>query len=96
LKDPDPKVRMQALAAVSAIGVKAKPFVQLAVQEALDDPDPSIAMTAIATLVHLHSDESIPALQKIMNDKKASQIMRETAEEAVDQLKLISSKTKEK
>jgi HEAT repeats len=96
MKDADPKVRMQALTALSTVGPKTKPWAALAVQEALDDPDASIGMTAIVTLVHLHASESIPALQRIVDNKKASQVMREAAEEAVDQLKLVSSKTKDK
>jgi HEAT repeat protein len=96
LKDADTRVRSQALSALASVGVKAKPLAYRAVEEALDDPDPSIAIAAIATLVQLHADESIPVLQKIMDNKKASQVMREAAEEAIDQLKLLTSKSKEK
>ncbi len=63
-------------------------------EEALDDPDAGVAWSAIITLVRMQATESIPALEKIANSKKANQVLRDHAEEAVDQLKL--SKTKEK
>jgi hypothetical protein len=96
LKDADPKVRNQALTALGSIGEKAKAWAAAGVQEAIDDPDPSIGMSAIVTLVRLHATESIPALQRIADNKKANQVLRETAEDAVDQLKLLLSKAKEK
>lgn len=96
LRDPDPKVRNQSLTALGSIGPKAKPFALAGVQEAIDDPDGSIGVSAIVTLMRLHATESIPALQRIADNKKANQVLRETAEEAVDQLKLLLSKTKEK
>ena len=96
LKDADPKVRNQALTALATVGEKAKPWAAAAVEEALDDPTPSIAMIAIGTLVQIHATESIPSLQKIVANKKANQVLRDHAEEAVDQLKLLLSKAKEK
>ncbi len=96
LRDPDPKVRNQALAALGSVGPKAKPFALAGVQEALDDPDHGVGMLAIATLMQLHATESIPALQRIADNKKANQVLRERAEDAVDQLKLLLSKAKDK
>jgi hypothetical protein len=96
LKDADPKVRNQALTALASVGDKAKPWAAAAVEEALDDPDQSIGLSAIVALVRIHATESIPALEKIANNKKANQVLRDHAEEAVDQLKLLLSKAKEK
>jgi HEAT repeat protein len=96
LKDADPKVRNQALTALAMMGEKAKPWAAAAVEQALDDPEPSIAMSAIVTLVQMHATEAIPTLQKIVANKKANQALRDHAEEAVDQLKLLLSKAKEK
>jgi HEAT repeats len=96
LKDADPKVRNQALTALASVGPKAKAWAAAAVEEVLDDPDPSIAMSAIVTLVRIHATDSIPALEKIVANKKANQVLRDNAEEAVDQLKLLVSKAKEK
>ena len=96
LKQPDAKTRACALQALSALGPAAKPFSVAGVQIAASDPESSVALSAIVALVRLEAFEAIPLLQSLANDKKAPQALRDTADDAVDQLKKAKMKEKAK
>lgn len=96
LKDGDSKVRNQAVTALAQVGPKAKPWCLEAVEEATGDPDAGVAWSAVVALVKLEAAESIPVLERIVNNKKTTQAMREHAEDAVDHLKMSRSKPSEK
>ena len=91
LKQPDVKTRLQSLQAISSLGPQAKPFAAKAVTEAANDVDSNVALSAIVALVRIEAVEAIPILQSIASDKKASQSLRDTADDAVDQLKKVKA-----
>lgn len=85
LQHKDPAVRLQSLQLIGMAGPKARLAVP-AVTGSITDTDANVALAAMVALVHLDAYDAMPALEKLKNDKKASEYLREGAEEAWDQL----------
>ena len=96
MSNPDAGIRVQAMQAVCSWGKDSKPFVPT-LTAMIDDPEVGVGAAAIHCLVSLQCTELIPTFEKIIADKKANTILRETAEDAVDALNLfIEMQKKEK
>ena len=67
MNDKNPEKRKQAIAAVGSIGL-APEAIKLAEDAMLKDEDPVVRQTAAAALGEMKSTQSIPALQKALDD----------------------------
>ncbi len=89
-------VRLEALKVISGFEEKAKPYAFTAVLGAIEDEDPTIAVAAMVALVQLQANEAIPYLEKLKDNMKAPQALREAAEEALDAFVILSEQKKAK
>lgn len=67
MNDKNPEKRKQAIAAIGSIGL-APEAIKLAEDAMLKDEDPVVRETAAAALGEMKSKQSIPALQKALDD----------------------------
>lgn len=80
----DPAVRLEALKVISGFEDKAKPFAYEAVLGCIEDADLNIAVACMMTLVQMYAYEATPHLEKLKDNMKANQILRDAAEETLE------------
>lgn len=87
---PDPSVRLKALNAVATVGPLGKQWALPTIMKMMtDESNLNIAVNACMLLIPLRAYEAMPALKSIVEDKKANEVLRDTAEDVYDHLKLM-------
>jgi HEAT repeat protein len=93
LKSKDAEVRVDAIQSIGMLGKDAKPALA-GLLDCLDDPEPTVAVTAIVTMANI-DDSAKPYMEKVKNDKKAPEIVRAAATEAIAYIEMREKLAKE-
>lgn len=94
LTDKDVPTKTQAFQAIAACGTEAKPFAWKTLHDLVDHNDTETAINAVDTLVLIRAYEAIPKFEKIKADAKANSELKEAAENALDNFKLLKEQEK--
>jgi HEAT repeat protein len=94
LHSPELQTRMQAAQALGVLGTRAKQEVPR-LQAALNDPDPNVVVLSIQALAQMGTAArpAVAGLQSIANDPRQNEVLKRTAQQAVD---MIEGRAKDK
>jgi len=90
VKDPDPRVRLDAIHALVLAGIEGKkmlPAMVPALLATIDDTETDVTLAGITALVVLRANEAISTLKKIGDDENQPRWLKEAAEDAITRLK---------